>query len=134
MSERWLRGTPGGVCSLGLDVVSRLKCSRRILGGRVARRLPELLVQIVGERGWQIAAKEVMPDHAHVFVRVGPTGVPALLVREFKGRAARMLREEFSHLHRFARVYWSYFAASVGYASESTACRYIEHQWDVVAS
>jgi len=26
----------------------------------------------------------------------------------------------------------SYFAASVGYVSESMVCRYIEHQWDAV--
>ncbi len=39
-------------------------------------------------------------------------------------------------MRRFAKVLWSpsYFAASVGYVSESTVRRYIEHQWDAVAS
>jgi putative transposase len=45
-----------------------------------------------------------------------------------------VLRAEFPYLRRFARVLWSpsYFVASVGYVSESTVRRYIEHQWDAV--
>ena len=103
---------PGGVCSLGLHLVWCPKYRRRVLGGRVARRLDELLAQIAEEHGWQIVAHEVMPDHVHLFVRVGPTDAPAVVVR----------------------VFWSpaYFAASVGYVSETTVRRYIEHQWDAV--
>ena len=49
---------------------------------------------------------------------------------------ARVLRAEFPYLRNRAKVLWSpsYFAASVGYVSESTVRRYIEHQWDAVAS
>jgi putative transposase len=92
------------------------------------------LEQIAGGHGWQIVAKEVLPDHVHLFVMVGPVDAPAAVVRVFKGRAARVLRQEFPHLRRFAKVLWSppYFAASVGYVSESTVRRYIEHQWDAV--
>jgi putative transposase len=134
MSERRFRRTPGGVSSLGLHVVWCPKYRRRIPGGRVGRRLSELLEQIADEHGWQIVAKEVMPDHVHLFVRVGPTDVPAQVVRAFKGRAARVLRQEFPHLRNHAKVLWSpsYFAASVGYVSELTVRRYIKHQWDAV--
>jgi putative transposase len=134
MSERRFRRTPGGVSSLGLHVVWCPTYRRRILGGRVARRLSVLLVQIADEHAWQIVAKEVMPDHVHLFVRVGPTDAPAAVVRAFKGRTARVLRQEFPHLRNHAKVLWSpsYFAASVGYVSKSTVRRYIEHQWDAV--
>jgi putative transposase len=76
-----------------------------------------------------------MPDHMHRFVRVGPTDAPASVVPAFKGPSG-VLRAEFGHLRNFARVLWSpsYFAASVGYVSQSTVRRYIEHQWDAVAS
>lgn len=86
------------------------------------------------EHGWQIVAKEVMPDHVHLLVRVGPTDAPASVVPTFKGRTTRVLREEFLYLRNHARVSWSpsYFAASVGYVSESTVRRYIEYQWDAV--
>ena len=112
------------------------KYRRRILGGRVARRCGELREGVADERGWQIVVKEVMPDHVHVFVRVGPTDAPAQVVRAFKGRSARVLRSEFPHLRNHAKVLWSpsYFAASVGYVSESTVRRYIEHRWDAVAA
>lgn len=95
-----------------------------------------MLEQVADEHGWQVVAKEVMPDHVHLFVRVGSAAAPAGVVRAFKGRTARALRQEFSHLRRFAKVLWSpsYFAASVGYVSASTVRRYIEHQWDAVAS
>ena len=56
MSERGFRRTLGGVSSLGLHVVWCPKYRRRILGGRVARRLSVLLEQVADEHGWQIVA------------------------------------------------------------------------------
>jgi putative transposase len=102
MSERRLRRTPGGVCWVGLQLVWCPKYRCRVLGARVAHRRGELPEQIEGAQGWQIVATEVMSDHAHVVVRV------------FKGRTARVLRQEFPHLRRFADVLWlpAYFAAS----------------------
>jgi putative transposase len=136
MSGQRFRRTPGGVCSLGLHLVWCQKYRRRVLGGRVARRLDELIVQIAYEHDWQIVAQEVMPDHVHLFVRVGPTDSQPVVVRAFKRRTARALRPEFPYLRRFAKVLWSssYFAASVGYVWESTVRRYIEHQWDAVGA
>jgi putative transposase len=136
MSERRFRRTPGGVCSLGLHLVWCPKYRRRILGGRVAARCGRLLEQVAAEHGWEIVSSEVMPDHVHLFVGVGPTDAPAQVVRAFKGRTARVLRAEFPDLCRFATVLWlpSYFAASVGSVWESTVGHYIEHQWEKVAS
>jgi putative transposase len=110
------------------------KCRRRILGGRVAARCGRLLEQIADEHDWQIVAKEVMPDHVHLVVRVGPTDAPAAVVRAFKGRTARVLCGEFPYLRNRAKVLWSpsYFTASVGYVSESTVRRNLEHQYDAV--
>lgn len=129
MSERPFRCTPGGVSSLGLHVLWCPKYRRRILGGRVARRLGELIEHIAAENGWQMVAKEVMLDHVHLFVRVGATD--ARVVRAFKGRTARVLRPQ---PRNHATVLWSpsYFAASVGYVSDSTVRRYIDHQGDAV--
>jgi putative transposase len=89
ISERRLRCTPGGVCSLGLHLVWCPKYRRRNLCGRVAARCGQLLEQIAAEHGWKIVAKEVMADHVHLFVRVDPTDAPAQVVRAFKGRTAR---------------------------------------------
>jgi putative transposase len=134
MSQCWFHCTPGAVSSLGLHVVWYPEYRRRVLGGRVARRLAELVEEIANERGWEIVGNEVMPDHVHLFVGVGPTDAPAVVVRAFMGRTARVLCEEFAHLRNQAEVLWSpsYFAASVGYYSEFMLRRHIEHQWDAV--
>jgi len=119
-----------------LGVVPEISAADSGWPRRPPRRCGELLERVADERGWQIVVKEVMPDHVHVFVRVGPTDAPAQVVRAFKGRTARVLRSEFPHLRNHAKVLWSpsYFAASVGYVSESTVRRYIEHRWDAVAA
>ena len=134
MSQGRFRRTPGGVCWLGLQLVWCPNYRRRILGGRVAVRCGERLERIAGEHGWQIVAKEVMPDRVHLVVRVGPTGAPAAVVRALKERPARVLRSEFPCLRGFATVLWSpSSAASVSDVSESTVRRSIEHRWDTVA-
>ncbi|MBO0882464.1 MAG: transposase, partial [Mycobacterium sp.] len=56
MSGQRFRRTPGGVCLLGLHLVWCPKYRRRVLGGRVARRLDELIEQVADGHGWQIVA------------------------------------------------------------------------------
>lgn len=109
---------------LGLHLVWCPKYRRWIVGGRVAARCGELVEEIADEHGWQIVAKEVMPDHVHLLAVVGAV----------KGRTARVLRHEFAYLRARATVWWSpsYFAASVGYVSVATVRGYIEQQWDAV--
>jgi putative transposase len=119
MFERWFRRTPGGVCSLGLNLEWCPKYRRRILGGQVAARYGGLLERVAGERGWQTVAREVVPDHVHLFAQIGPIDAPAQVVRAFTGRTARVLRSEFPCLRRLEKVLWS--------------PSYIEHQWDAVA-
>jgi putative transposase len=124
----------GGVSSLGLHVVWCPKYRRRLLGGGVAARLNELLDEIAFDNGWAIVAREVMPDHVHIVVRVRPTDSLAEVARRFKGRTSRLLRAEFAWLGG-KNVLWStsYLAASVGYVSEQTVPRCIEHQWVTAA-
>lgn len=56
----------------------------------------EPLDDIALDNAWEIVAKEVMPDHVHIFVRVRPTDSPAEVARRFKGRTSRVLRAEFA--------------------------------------
>jgi putative transposase len=101
---------------LGLHLVWWPKYRRPILVGRVVARCGELVDQIADEHGWEIVAKEVMPDHVGPLVRVGPTDRPVAVLRACKGRAARTLSQEFAYLRNRAQVWWSpsYFVASVG--------------------
>ncbi len=130
MSDARFRRTAGGVSSLGLHLVWCSKYRRGVLGGRVAARLNELLDEIAAENAGQIVAREVMPVHVYIFVRVGPVDSPAEVARRFKGRTWGALRSEFAWLGREKVLSSkSYVAPSVGYVSQTTVRRYIGQQW-----
>ncbi|BBZ14521.1 hypothetical protein MBRA_47160 [Mycobacterium branderi] len=89
---------------MGLRLVWCPKYRRRALGGRVLARCGELAEQIADGHGWEVVAKEVMPEFAYL------------------RRLVELLRSP------------SYFAAAVGYVSEAAVRRCIGHQWGVVAA
>ena len=119
----------GSVTSLGLHVVWCPMCRRPVLHGQW--RGHGGLVSVVTRESGGGGASEVMADHVHLFVRVRPTDSPAQAARLVKGRTSRVWRREFPWLcHNRALWSTSYFAASVGYVSEATVTRSLEHQWD----
>src|SRR4029079_14891854 len=129
---RKVRRFSGGVYDLGLHVVWCPKYRRSVLGGRVAERLDELIRQKAEERGWEIVALEVMPDHVHLFVKHDPKSSASYVANQFKGFTSRVLRTEFPHLRSQLPTLWSssYFAAPVGAVSADTVRRYIDTQWE----
>ena len=129
---RKVRRYSGGVYDLGLHVVWCPKYRRRVLGGRVAARLRELIEAKATERGWEIIAGEVMPDHVHLFVKHEPKASASYVANQFKGYTSRVLREEFPHLRSRMPTLWSssFFVASVGAVSADTVARYIDTQWE----
>jgi len=108
------------------------KYRRIVLSGEVAERLKEILLETAAERGWEVIAMEVMPDHVHLFASAPPTVKPADVVKVLKGVSARKLLLEFPHLvRRTGRgTLWapSYFIATAGNVSAETIRRYIEEQ------
>ena len=113
MSECRFGRTPDGM--LAVYVRRCPKYRPWILGSRVA----------AAERGWQIVAKEVMPDYARLLVRVGP--MDAL---------AQVVRRGLPHHRMRSTVAWSpsYFATSAGYVSVSAVRPDSEQRRDAVAS
>jgi putative transposase len=111
---------------MGRHSVWRPETGASVLRARVAR-CRELVEQIV--------AKDVMAEHAHLFVRVGPSDSPEALLRVFKGGTRRVVRQESPHPcdHAMARSPMC-LAAGVGDSWGSTARRYVERRWAVVAS
>ncbi|MER6103240.1 IS200/IS605 family transposase, partial [Streptomyces sp. NPDC001832] len=104
---RKVRRYSGGVYDLGLHVVWCPKYRRQVLGGRVAVRLRELIEQKAAEKGWEIIALEVMPDHVHLFVKHEPKASASYVANQFKGFTSRVLREEFPHLKSRMPTLWS---------------------------
>src|ERR1700716_363875 len=101
------------------------------VAGSVAR-LRERIEQKATEKGWEIIAVEVMPDHVHLFVKHEPKASASYVANQFKGYTSRVLREEFPHLRSRMPTLWSssFFVASVGAVSADTVQRYIDTQWE----
>jgi putative transposase len=75
-------------------------CSKyrgRVLVGRVAARLRELIEQRATGKGWEIIAVGVMPDHVKLFVEHEPKGSAWSVANRFKGYPSGVLRGEFPH-------------------------------------
>lgn len=70
-----------------------------------------------------------MIDHLHLFVSATPQWAPSQIVARFKGKSARLLRQEFPYLRRMPSLWTrSYFCSTAGNVSAETIRRYIEAQ------
>ena len=106
------------------------KYRRKVLVNGVDVRLKELLYEIAEENNVTIMSLEVMPDHVHLFFEMDPRQPLHIMIRNFKGRSSRVLREEFPWLKTKLPALWtrSYFSCTVGHINEETIQKYIESQ------
>lgn len=103
------------------------KRRKKVLTGNVATRLREIFLALSTEKGWDILALKVAPDHVHLFVAVKPTDTPALVVKLFKGRSSHHLRAEFPELKKLPSLWTSsYFVSTAGNISSEVVKKYIE--------
>lgn len=107
-------------------------CPRRrkaVLVGTVAARCRELLENKCSEKGWEILALAIQPDHIHLFVHVWPSDSASEVVKECKGITSFHLRREFPHLLKLPSMWTrSFFASTAGNVSQQTIQRYIDAQ------
>jgi putative transposase len=118
--------------SVHLVVFHLVWCPKRRkppLVGEVAGRLKQIIAEVATENGWDILELSINPDHVHLFVRGDPITSAAKMVRSFKGRSSRLLRQEFPQLLKLPSLWTrSYFASTAGNVSQETIRRYIEAQ------
>jgi putative transposase len=102
------------------------KRRRRVLTGEVKTRLYEILHEVAMENKWMIKAVEIASDHVHLLVEYDPNHAINQVVKAFKGRSARILRQEFPHLQRMPSM-WTrgYFHDSTGKVSTAIIMAYI---------
>jgi putative transposase len=115
--------------AVGLAVVHLVwipKRRKKVLVGEVRDRIFQIFGELAIEKDWKIRALEVAPDHIHLFVEIHPTDAIYQVVRAFKGRSAKYLREEFEHLKKLPSMWTnSYFFSTAGSVSSDTIERYI---------
>lgn len=108
------------------------KRRKRVLKGAVRMRLVEILNSVAQDKGWVIKALEVAPDHVHLLVEYDSKHSIAQVVRAFKGRSSKYLRDEFPSLKKLPSM-WprSYFYDTTGRISTSQVEAYINdpHHW-----
>lgn len=103
------------------------KRRRKVLIGKVATRIRQIFLELAIEKGWDIFALEVAPDHVHLFVSAKPVDPPHLIVKAFKGRSSNYLRKEFPELKRLPSLWTSsYFVSTAGNVCSEVIRRYIE--------
>ncbi len=107
-------------------------CPKRrkpILVGKVKQRLDRIIKEVAKEKGVDILALEIQPNHLHLFISAYPTIAIHKLIKAFKGRSSHYLRREFPHLLRLPSLWThSYFVSTAGNVSSQTIQEYIEAQ------
>jgi len=118
------------VYSCKYHVVWCSKYRRKVLVDGVDARLKEICCEVASELSFEIMEMEVMPDHVHMLVEVGPQFGIHRAVKRMKGRSSHDLREEFPWLNRRLPTLWtnSYFVSTVGGAPLEIVKQYIESQ------
>lgn len=123
------RRTENSVSSINYHFVFVPKRRKAVLVGDVVVRVQRIIFELVEEHGWKLIALEVMPDHVHMFINAPTHESAADIARWVKGRASKLLRDEFPDLKKLPSL-WSpgYFVATTGKVSTDTIRKYIESQ------
>jgi putative transposase len=115
--------------SVGLATVHLVWIPKRrkpVLQGAIKLRLSELLDSVAHDKGWIIKAKEIASDLVHLLVEYDETTPICDVVRAFKGRSSKILREEFPELLKLPSLWTrSYFYDTSGKVSTAKVMAYI---------
>jgi len=106
------------------------KYRRRVLIGKIAEDLKNIFQEVADEQEIEIKALEIMPDHIHMFISFDPRKHIHKIIKAFKGRSSKILRDKYPKLKSRIPSLWtrSYFCCTVGYISEDVVQKYIENQ------
>jgi len=102
------------------------KRRKPILKGEIRLRLSQILDSVAADREWIIKAKEIASDHVHLMVEYDENTPIAEVVRAFKGRSSKLLRDEFPDLKKLPSLWTrSYFYDTSGKVSTAKIIAYI---------
>ena len=107
------------------------KYRKRVLSGRIAKRVEELLCECAEVNNWKIEELNICEDHIHMLVQLRQNISVSKAVQIFKGGSSKKIREEFD-LKEFlwGDSFWAdgYFAETFGKFDESVIREYIKNQ------
>ncbi len=108
------------------------KYRKRVLRGKIAARVKQLLHQASIVNRWMLAEVSVSEDHVHILIQISPRESVAEVVKILKGGTSKVVRAEFPELEEFlwGDSLWAdgYFAETVGKVDEEVIQKYIKDQ------
>ena len=120
------------VYDIEYHVVWTTKYRYKILEGKIAQRLRELLRQGCEAHGITIIRGSVGKDHVHMLLSCPPTLAPSKIMQYLKGRSSKIMQEEFVELRKryWGQHLWAtgYFCRTVGAVTDEMVREYIENQ------
>ena len=126
----FMRQTQFAHYTLNYHFVWSPKYRRKVLTGKIAERLREIIEDIAGQTGFDVISLDIQPDHIHLFISCPPKYSPAHLINAIKGASSRRLRNEFPELkqavHKDRLWTRTYYVGTAGHVSSETIKRYIE--------
>jgi putative transposase len=109
------------------------KFRKQILKGPLEVAARHILAQTCAEYGWNVESLEVMPDHIHLFIQIGPEDRPVDIAQVLKSISAVYIFTKFPELK--GRKFWGSglwsrgtYYGSVGRLDEEVIRKYIENQ------
>ena len=104
----------------------------KVLNGKIAYRLRELLRQGCEARNIIIVKGSISKDHVHMLVSCPPNISVSDMMQYLKGRSSKKLQEEFPELKKryWGQHLWAtgYFCRTVGTVTDEIIKEYIEKQ------
>ena len=120
------------VYNVGYHIVWSVKYRRKILCGEIESSLKKILNDICKDKGFDLKAIEVMPDHMHVFISAKPKFSPSYIYKMLKGISSRKLFMKHPEIrkHLWGKHLWnpSTYVETIGHISEDVVRKYIETQ------
>ena len=108
------------------------KYRKRVLKGKIAKRIYELFGICAEMNRWGIEELNVQEDHIHMLIQLRPNVSVSKAVQMFKGGSSIVIRAEYPELEEFlwGNSFWAdgYFADSVGKCDEEIIRKYIREQ------
>ena len=108
------------------------KYRKRVLRGKIAIRLKQLMYEACRINRWWIEELGIAHDHIHVMIQIKPSESVSEVVQLLKGGTSRVIRKEFPELEEFlwGDSFWAdgYFAESIGKVDEEIIRKYIHDQ------
>ena len=117
-----------------MHIVWTTKYRYKVLEGKIALRMRELIRQGCEARKVKIIKGSVSKNHIHILVSMPPSISVSKLVQYLKGRSSKIIQEEFPVLKKryWGQHLWGigYFCRSVGTITDEIVKQYIEDQKD----